>query len=853
MRELIKSNEINLRDQKEEYKKLKSGSVIELPYDIKEFLEIEGINYAYGMEWLKRNNKSLEENKRIVKNNPFIPYSIVLTLSDLERLKSQNLNIHTSFPIPIIIRENLERDFKEDESHIYSGGKVDFYVLFNENLLDEEELARILIDKEEDIESLISDINRREEDLEQYELRHNSIKFQGLEEKEYNQLQILYESKLKIKKKFENDLNLIRDEEQSLSNSNEKLVEIIYIKGKEVDGLGRKYKALRALNIEYEDYLILREERVDIQNNLSKTKLDIKSLKDEISRLKDDLQNTNNSRNEYLIKLRTTEETLQKYLSYNETELVKKDIEDVEARYKALTSKITSELKFLRESLSKAQGRFNKHEKDLIDTSNRLNIKEEEYIEIIYDSYILETIEKELSKITDEIKELNDVSSDFKAELAVKNSEIDSGYKRLKEECNETKLLPLNQIVLTEFKKRIRGKSDDLRKLEIELNNIMTKLGYYDNNLSSLAEYDDLTLRELIDFDEDIESLSREALDRFRGVLLRDYRQINQNINEYEHRLSQTLDKLLRNNAFHDDFFNKPLNTLSLLIKNPVEFIEQLMTTIRAYDDLVFKLEVDIALVDKEKERIIQILFEYISDIHKNLNKIDRNSTIKLREKPIKMLGMTLPDWEIEEYHYKNRLRDMVENLTQSGINRLEENENIEEIISPIITTNNLYNTVVGIGNIRIKLYKIEADRQYQIDWAEVSKNSGGEGFLSAFVILSSLLSFMRRDDTDIFAELEESKVLIMDNPFAQTSSSHLLEPLMKVAKKSNTQLIALTALGGEPIYNSFDNIYVLNLIPSKLKKGMQYLKGNHTKGEDMEIMTSSHVRTEEVKQLELF
>ena len=47
-----------------------------------------------------------------------------------------------------------------------------------------------------------------------------------------------------------------------------------------------------------------------------------------------------------------------------------------------------------------------------------------------------------------------------------------------------------------------------------------------------------------------------------------------------------------------------------------------------------------------------------------------------------------------------------------------------------------------------------------------------------------SLLYYMRRDDTDIFADKNEGKVLIMDNPFAQTNASHLLIPLMDMAKK---------------------------------------------------------------------
>ena len=80
-----------------------------------------------------------------------------------------------------------------------------------------------------------------------------------------------------------------------------------------------------------------------------------------------------------------------------------------------------------------------------------------------------------------------------------------------------------------------------------------------------------------------------------------------------------------------------------------------------------------------------------------------------------------------------------------------------------------------------------------------------------------------------------------MDNPFAQTNASHLLKPLMDLAKKNNTQLICLTGLGGESIYNRFDNIYVLNLIAASLGN-VHYLKGKHEKGTDPEIVTFARI-----------
>ena len=286
------------------------------------------------------------------------------------------------------------------------------------------------------------------------------------------------------------------------------------------------------------------------------------------------------------------------------------------------------------------------------------------------------------------------------------------------------------------------------------------------------------------------------------------------------------------------------------LTDDAAQVLRQLDTTIQSYDSLMEKLEVDISVVEKEKDRIVELMEEYVREVHQNLGMIDRNSTITIRERPIKMLKIQLPEWEENENLYHIRLQDMIDEVTLKGVELFEKNENAQEYFGTRITTRNLYDTVIGIGNVQIRLYKIEEQREYPITWAEVAKNSGGEGFLSAFVILSSLLYYIRKDDTDIFADRNEGKVLVMDNPFAQTNASHLLKPLMDMAKKTNTQLICLSGLGGESIYNRFDNIYVLNLIAASLRNGMQYLKADHVRGNEPETMVVSQIEVMEQQEL---
>ena len=66
------------------------------------------------------------------------------------------------------------------------------------------------------------------------------------------------------------------------------------------------------------------------------------------------------------------------------------------------------------------------------------------------------------------------------------------------------------------------------------------------------------------------------------------------------------------------------------------------------------------------------------------------------------------------------------------------------------------------------------------------------------------------------------------------------------MAKKTNTQLICLSGIGGDSVYNRFENIYVLKLVSSSLKKGMQYLKSSHTKGNDIQKMQLSQFHVEQ-------
>lgn len=91
-------------------------------------------------------------------------------------------------------------------------------------------------------------------------------------------------------------------------------------------------------------------------------------------------------------------------------------------------------------------------------------------------------------------------------------------------------------------------------------------------------------------------------------------------------------------------------------------------------------------------------------------------------------------------------------------------------------------------------------------------------------------MDYTKRSSGDFSKDKSEGKILIMDNPFGKATSEHLLIPVFDMANKYNTQLICLSDVGGDSVYNRFDNIYVLTTEELKLSPGVEIVKSEYSK-----------------------
>lgn len=845
-----------------QHEQLKEGKTIELPDNVRNYCMQNDIRYVYGMEWLNKNSRKLDDKARLVENNPFIPYSVIMEKTAFERMRNIDEKLYTSFPIPIIIKEDLEKTTGTVNGNITTYGNVHFFIMFNNRLLDKAELDKMLEEIQDRISNLTDKLQAKNNDIETY----NKYRI-GIEEQTFS-MDAVATAKKKVSECNEEEAQLkqrqaqIRSEKDSISaeyeennrsiRSSENIITNYNIRSDEFNKLCEKYK-LYNMNL---------KSLIRLQNELKELENKNRSFDNEIATNRDELMNLKSKRAKLKEIIDSNKIKTEEFKIYKENNCTESDSnivpEEYEAKYYALTKVVSDSIDELNGRLKKLTVRVTTKEKDLA-KKNYKHIAEEEYKNIYCSEEQYDQLEEQIKKNGVSLNAAIESNDKLAGVLAGINKDIEYGFRRLNEQTGYKELLLKETIVDTEFDKRINLRKHDIGIIRKEIGNLEARKNELSGKLSGVSEYADVKIyvtqdkmSEIFNDIPDLMTIEKTELDRYQADMRRKLSSIKEQLSKEQNDISEMIRNIAGKNEYQDAYFKKTFESLLVQVGNPQNLSKQYAINRATYESQLEKLIIDLANIDSEQKNVEEMFLEYIKNVNANIAMIDKNSTINVRGRNIKMLRIQVPDWESEKEHYKIQLHEFFERVVRHGIETIENNKNLAEYIGSIISTKNLYDDVIGIGNIKIKLYKIEAEKEVPISWAEVSSNSGGEGFLSAFVILTCLLSYMRRDENDLFSAAEEGKVLIMDNPFAQTYSAHLLKPLMEMAKKTNTQLICLSGLGGDSIYNRFDNIYVLKLVDSNIRKGVQRVEGEHIKGEEVKKMVLSDFKTEQMDLFEM-
>lgn len=813
---------------------LNKGVVVEVPLDVKNKLEDLGIEYDLGLNYLHNLKISEKQKEELLANNPYLPFAIMLEDADIKLLEKTDLDIASSYNVYVVNKDKLGE--KLNLTILNSLYKIDNLTMlfnFNKTLLEESKRQNAIEELEREIATLnrtigenreyLKIINRCAHKIESFELTEGyieNLKFNiNRLNSEIDEIKLCIEA---TKKEQYEISNVVIPELKEASNQLEKERDLFKL---ELDEMNVFSKAHSDYEKETE---LIQAKNIEFNNN-----------KEEISNIEEFLGTIESNKNVNEALLRKSKDILRDVndklgeindlsLDFNPANKLSLEKSKLEAQFKALKLKSSSSLEELEDRIKSLNKEISRIESDMKSTISLYNIISDEYEDKVYlpevknEIIILKTNKRKAEK------EQQTLVTNATVALDRAKDKVDKKFKSCNKASEEAKkiyfttgtaidfnegILELSDISNTNFEEVQNEITSEISLVTNEINSLemnISKIDSSDQKLSHLSEVrdsiEDISTREVV---LDIDSI--DELGSLTTRLINEYKKRESEIDSTKKSIDEVF-ALLSTEFKYKDIppFSKNIQSLLEVRYEPTTVIKSIESTLELLDRLKKQNESDLKVVNEERENISKTLLKYVEETYTHLNMIDKNSRVDIDGENRKMLEIKQPDWDIVLYNTK--INEFVDNITANSEKRIALGEPIDEYIATQVTTAKLYDFIVGIQNVRINLRKLESLNNKivtsKVKWKEIVKNSGGEGFVSAFVILVSLLSYMRRENDAIGIKKEEGKVIIMDNPFGKMSSEHLIKPVMMIAEKYNTQLICYTAQKGDNIYNRFPNIY---------------------------------------------
>lgn len=574
----------------------------------------------------------------------------------------------------------------------------------------------------------------------------------------------------------------------------------------EIRSLEKKAERFAELKEKYEKYLKSKNDNELLNKNLKMLLAEELALSEEA---------TNSKNNELSSKVELVQIKTQKNLAENEFSKYKNalegmsidgDIVEIEGALKACEESFNLDLKRDKDSEAKLEADIKKINKRIDKDVEKSDLILEDYCNLQYNEETYNQLDKEISNVETQINELTPLLIKNSQDKAVAQDNLEKDYKKLKSYEIE-KEVPLEQIKNTNFKKRISEQeqkieqyNDDVRDLKVQidtLKNSVYKLQKYDNMPISETDIGELSIREVEIMTKEMISKSEKEnslVDGLRKDIKREFEMIDRNYKDrhevFKHHLSHLV---IEDNPYK---IEKGINLLIDILERQINA----ENTIRQN-------------LDELRNSIINEIESYGYTIYEELTTIDSNSTITINNAKKKMLQINVPTKE-------NLNKDGISAYIKGIIETISEDETLkdidQELDSRINSEQLLSQLVGGLNRIKVQIYKIEKNGLYLKDWEHINhKNSGGEKFVSVFIVFTAILLYMRKRPGD-FLKYKEGMIILMDNPFAKTNAEHLLVPMFEIAKKYNVQLICFSGISGSSVLNRFDVIYIAKVMKDK-------------------------------------
>ncbi len=822
---------------------LKSGCLVgksdELERVYEYIVKYHGQVASYGADYLR--NLSAERRADVIRDVPILPYSIIIEknydiITSDAGLKELELG---DYAVPLVSMEALE---KGDRLMNHTGL---IYVMKNESLYADEKAIEKELKK---IEKSLSDTLFRLESVEgKAQVLSEDYDFAKEYEAAYSvQLEECIRESEGLRytiKELEAKIQEFEKELLEINKSLETLAENAVLLSEKSDEAEKRYASVSKLKALMDES---KENSAKLVHSEGLYKRITKEMNDTNARLeagKKQSYERQNHINQLKKQSGQLEERLNVYKRYYKEGLCSESYmtqSELESRLNGLIKALESETTDISDKQKLVENYDIAMEKSLqaIDYKgiSLENVKEK------YESLIVtETSKEELLLLKKNISMTNEKMNSYRNDISKLQSKKDrlegaivQGKAAMLEKYGEYDEIVAdisyinssnNDLFVEEKKKQCKAIQSELEVLHSELVELQKNEGCYtilDKDITKVIAKAGIAVPEYqgsfdgIDYkinEADFEEKIGTALDRF-DKYTRDMADRRQ---EFEHDRQLLTDTLRKLGA----------EPLAEEIKSNIEMPANVVAT----DELMESLREICRCLELEKERVGKSIadMEKIKDNFENqciqtcinikneLDRLPKQSKINMDNETISIISLTIP--YVKEEHYKLRMSQYIEETTKAADDMRNETERIKYIKSRLAWKKLFSVIVTDMNGIRLNLYKRERIKEQSryLRYEEAVGSTGqSQGIYIQFLIaiINYIASINSKDkDTGL------RKVIFIDNPFGAAKDIYIWEPIFKLLKTNNVQLV-VPARGVTPaITGRFDVNYILG---QKLVDGRQ-------------------------------
>ena len=533
---VIERGTIEIRELEDEIAGLTTGHTVELTPEIEHVLESLDIHVVYGMEWLKRNGNTEEENLALVEKNPFLPYALLMTEREFEALHHAQASVYTKVPIPVVTRESLVSDREMIPEGMIDNSGVHFYMMFNRNLLNEERLEALVLQKKGELERKKEEADRKRKEHREYLERRSKIAGQAVSKAGYEEAVANIAAFEAQSDKNRQEYAATGQQLSAEKETGKQLQEEIAALVRRVDEKLRQKKELEELIEAYESYLEKRKALFACEEKLSSLDVRMKSLRNDLQKIEEEIRLWEGRKSEFRLKEADTKKQLAEYELYRKvdrpsglTSDLLDDFSALAARYQAITVNISREEKELEEDRKKAADRLDKAEKELNRRAKKYDFSPEDWRDIQYSPAEEDHTETEIGALNERIKEASSRKHEMDKQAGIKEEESRQALMWMQRDCGTETPVPREEIPSVDFMKQKNVLLYQKAEHEKETNRLSERMRVYGSNLDALSEYQDPSPAVPALFDADFAHFSAEDFRRFTGGLKRDYYGVGKN------------------------------------------------------------------------------------------------------------------------------------------------------------------------------------------------------------------------------------------------------------------------------------------------------------------------------------